>query len=188
MTLDTLETPALVLDVAKMERNVARLRARLESLGVGFRPHVKTAKSIEVAKRLFPAGRGPITVSTLKEAEYFADGGFNDITYAVGLPPDKLARLRALVARGIDITVVLDTLEQAHSMADAARAGGRMPAALIEIDCDGHRGGLLPDDPRIVEIAEVLREGGVDLRGVLTHAGESYSCRNGEGLPEAAEA
>ncbi len=188
MMLDTLETPALVLDVTKVERNVARLTARLKSLGVGFRPHVKTAKSIEVAKQLFPTGRGPITVSTLKEAEYFADGGFTDITYAVGLAPDKLGRLRALVARGIDITVVLDTVEQARSMADAARAGGAMPAALVEIDCDGHRGGLLPDDPRIVEIAEVLREGGVDLRGVLTHAGESYSCRNGEGLPEAAEA
>ena len=73
-------------------------------------------------------------------------------------------------------------------MADAARAGGAMPAALIEIDCDGHRGGLAPDDSRIVEIAEVLRNGGVELRGVLTHAGESYACRDGEGLPEAAQA
>jgi D-serine deaminase-like pyridoxal phosphate-dependent protein len=63
-----------------------------------------------------------------------------------------------------------------------------MPAALIEIDCDGHRGGLAPDDPRIVAIADVLRDGGVALRGVLTHAGESYGARGGEGLPEAAEA
>ena len=61
-TIDAIETPALVLDVTKVERNVARLTGRLESLGVGFRPHVKTAKSIEVARRLFPAGRGPITV------------------------------------------------------------------------------------------------------------------------------
>ena len=187
-TLDAIETPALVLDVTKVERNVARLTRRLESLGVGFRPHVKTAKSIDVAKRLFPTGRGPITVSTIKEAEYFADAGMTDITYAVGLAPDKLGRLRALAARGIDIMVVLDTEHQALAMADAARSGGPMPAALIEIDCDGHRGGLVPDDPRIVEIAEVLRNGGVELRGVLTHAGESYSARGGEGLPEAAEA
>ena len=82
---------------------------------MGFRPHVKTAKSIEVARRLFPTGRGPITVSTIKEAEYFADAGLTDITYAVGLAPDKLGRLRALAARGIDITVVLDTVEQAHA-------------------------------------------------------------------------
>jgi D-serine deaminase-like pyridoxal phosphate-dependent protein len=188
MRLDTLETPALVLDLAKVERNVARLRKRLESLGVGFRPHVKTAKSIEVAKRLFPAGRGPITVSTLREAEYFADGGFNDITYAVGLAPDKLPRLRALIDRGIDITAVLDTMDQARSIVGAVRDGGPKPAVLVEIDCDGHRGGLVPDDPRVVEIADALRQGGVEVRGVLTHAGESYSCRNGEGLPEAAEA
>ncbi len=187
-TLDAIETPALVLDVAKVERNVARLTGRLQALGVGFRPHVKTAKSLEVAKRLFPDGRGPITVSTIKEAEYFADAGWTDLVYAVGLAPDKLERLRALAARGIDVTVILDSMEQAVAMAEASRAAGRMPAALIEIDCDGHRGGLLPDDPQIVAIAHVLREGGVELRGVLTHAGESYSCRSGAGLAEAAEA
>jgi D-serine deaminase-like pyridoxal phosphate-dependent protein len=186
-TLDSIETPALVLDVAKVERNVARLTRHLDSLGVALRPHLKTAKSIEVARRLFPSGHGPITVSTIKEAEYFADAGITDMTYAVGLAPGKLDRLRALVARGVDIAVVLDTVDQAYAMAEAARSDGPMPAALIEIDCDGHRGGLAPDDPRIVAIAEVLRDGGVELRGVLTHAGESYACRGGEGLPEAAE-
>ena len=187
-TLDAIETPALVLDLDKVERNVARLTARLEALGVGFRPHVKTSKSIEVARRLFAEGRGPLTVSTIKEAEYFADAGMTDMIYAVGLAPGKLERVRALVARGIDVMVVLDTVEQAVAMAEAARAGGPMPAALIEIDCDGHRGGLVPDDPRIVAIAQILRDGGVGLRGVLTHAGESYACRGGVGLPEAAEA
>lgn len=187
-TLDAIETPALVLDVARMERNVARLTGRLKSLGVGFRPHVKTAKSIEVARRLFPSGHGPITVSTIREAEYFADAGLTDIIYAVGLAPGKLERVRALAARGIDIAVVLDTANQATAMADAARSGGPLPAALIEIDCDGHRGGLVPGDPMIVTIADILRDGGVEMRGVLTHAGESYACRGGEGLPEAAEA
>jgi len=62
-----------------------------------------------------------------------------------------------------------------------------MPAVLIEIDCDGHRGGVLPDDPALLEIADVLRDGGVELRGVLTHAGESYAHRGGVGLAEAAE-
>jgi D-serine deaminase-like pyridoxal phosphate-dependent protein len=63
-----------------------------------------------------------------------------------------------------------------------------MPGTLIEIDCDGHRGGLAPDDRNLVKIADILRDGGLELRGVLTHAGESYSCRNGAGLVEAAEA
>jgi len=186
-TLGTIETPALVLDVTKVDRNIDRLRRRLAGLGVGFRPHVKTAKSIAVARRLFPEGHGPITVSTLAEAEYFADAGFTDITYAVGLAPEKIGRTRALVARGVDLSVLIDSAEQARALAEAAQDGNAMPATLIEIDCDGHRGGLLPEDPAILEIAEILRTGGVDLRGVLTHAGESYSARGGVGLPEAAE-
>jgi D-serine deaminase-like pyridoxal phosphate-dependent protein len=187
-TLDTIGTPALVLDLAKVDRNIARLTRHLADLGVGFRPHVKTAKSIDVARRLFREGLGPITVSTLAEAEYFADAGFTDISYAVGLAPEKIARTRALVARGVHLSVLIDSTEQALALAGAAQDGGEMPAVLIEIDCDGHRGGLLPDNPALVEIAEILRRGTVELRGVLTHAGESYSCRAGIGLAEAAEA
>ncbi len=187
-TLDTIETPALILDLTKVDRNIARLTRRLADLGVGFRPHVKTAKSTDVARRLFREGKGPITVSTLAEAEYFADDGFADIAYAVGLAPEKIARTRALVARGVDLSVLIDSTEQALALAGAAQDGGEMPAVLIEIDCDGHRGGLLPDDPALIEIAEIVRGGTVELRGVLTHAGESYSCRGGTGVAEAAEA
>ena len=186
-TLDTIGTPALVLDVTKVDRNIVRLKGRLAGLAAGFRPHVKTAKSIDVARRLFLQGQGPITVSTLAEADYFADAGFTDITYAVGLAPEKIARTRTLVARGVDLSVLIDSIEQARALADAAQDGEAMPAALIEIDCDGHRGGLVPEDPALLEIAKILREGGVELRGVLTHAGESYSARGGVGLPEAAE-
>lgn len=187
VSLETVETPALVLDLAKVDRNIARLRARLDKLGVGFRPHVKTSKSLDVGRRLFPDGAGPITVSTLAEAEYFAEGGLADITYAVGLSLDKIARARGLVAEGVQLSVLIDTVLQANTLVEAAKDGKAMPAVLIEIDCDGHRGGLLPDDQTLVVIADVLRDGGVQLGGVLTHAGESYNARGGAGLPEAAE-
>ncbi|WP_040843398.1 alanine racemase, partial [Nitrospirillum viridazoti] len=187
MTLDAAETPALVLDVARFDRNVARLKAHLAHLGVGFRPHVKTAKSIDVARRLFAGDLGPITVSTIAEAEYFAAAGAMDIVYAVGLAPEKIARIRALVAQDVDVAVLIDTVEQAQALATTARDGGAMPAVLIEIDCDGHRGGLSPDSATIIEIADILRGGAVEVRGVLTHAGESYACRGGVGLVEAAE-
>ena len=187
-TLTGLETPALVLDIDKAERNVARLTKHLARLGVTFRPHVKTAKSLDVVRRLFPDQRVPITISTIKEAEYFAAGGFADMTYAVGLAPDKIARVVALCERGVDIKVVLDTTDQALALAAAASRGGKMPGVLIEIDCDGHRGGLAPNDRNLLKIGNILREGALGLRGVLTHAGESYGCRNGEGLAQAAEA
>ncbi len=186
-TLESIATPTLVLDIDKVDRNVARLRQRVESLGVTFRPHVKTAKSLDVARRLFPGGIGPITVSTLAEAEYFAGGGFTDIVYAVGLAPEKIGRACDLIAQGVDLAVLIDSVEQARALAESGREGRRMPAVLIEIDCDGHRGGLLPNDPTLATIAGILTDGGLEMRGVLTHAGESYGCRSGEGLPEAAE-
>jgi D-serine deaminase-like pyridoxal phosphate-dependent protein len=185
--LRELQTPCLVLDRARMARNIARLQGRLSKFDVTLRPHLKTAKSVDVARRLYPDAPGPITVSTLAEAEYFAGHGFSDITYAVGLAPDKAARALRLRAQGVDRKVVLDTVEQAQALAAAGAALGVTPAAMIEIDCDGHRGGLVPGDPAIGEVAAVLRDGGVTLTGVLTHAGESYGLRTPDALAQAAE-
>ena len=186
-TLHTLETPCLVLDAARMERNVARLRARLGGLGVRLRPHLKTAKSVEVARRVMESPRGPATVSTLKEATQFAAAGVTDIIYAVGIAPAKLAQVLALRAEGIDLAVILDTPAQAEAVAAASRAAGMPIPALIEIDCDGHRSGVLPNDAdTLVAIGRAL-ERGASLRGVLTHAGGSYSARGPDALRRCAE-
>ncbi|MEZ2405680.1 alanine racemase [Bosea sp. RCC_152_1] len=186
-TLDTLETPALVLDASRLDRNLARLAARMAEQGVALRPHMKTAKSIDVASRAFPNGPGPITVSTLAEAEYFAGHGYRDMTYAVGVSPHTAARAMRLRKAGIDIKVLLDTREQAAILGEAGRAACVTPAALIEIDCDGHRGGLLVTDPNLLGVAAALDAAGVTLAGVLTHAGESYALHTPEALQAAAE-
>nr|BFE59008.1 DSD1 family PLP-dependent enzyme [Dactylosporangium thailandense] len=174
-TLDDPETPFAALDPHRVEANVRRLRTHLERLGVPLRPHVKTAKSVEVARMVHGGGPGPVTVSTLAEAEAFAAAGFTDILYAVGIAPHKLDRVRALRASGVDVTVLLDSVEQASAVAG-------LPA-LIEVDCDGHRGGVRPDDPALLDIAKTLGE----PRGVLTHAGESYFADGDEQLRAAAE-
>ena len=181
------DTPYLLLDTTKVKNNIARLDRHLKPLGVGLRPHVKTAKSIEVARLLFDGGTGPITVSTLKEAEAFAAQGFTDITYAVGISETKLDRVIRLRRMGVDLTVLLDSLEQAEAVARASTNSGVCIPALIEIDCDGHRGGLLPADHRIPLIASALTSGGAQIRGVLAHAGESYFCYHDEALSAAAE-
>lgn len=186
-TLHNLQTPALVLDREKLDRNISRLFERVSALGVGLRPHLKTAKSIDVARRLFRGGVGPITVSTLAEAEYFAGHGFRDIIYAVGIAPQKAPRALRLRREGVDLKLILDTLDQAKALGEAGRAMGIVPSALIEIDCDGHRGGLVPDDPLIGEIAAALRKSNVELAGVLTHAGESYALSDPDSLVAAAE-
>lgn len=167
---DALPTPALMLDEAKMMRNIERLAARADGLGVTLRPHLKTAKSIEAARRLTGGTPGPITVSTLAEAEAFHAAGCTDILYAVGIAPQKLPRVQALRAKGCDLTVILDNEAQAQAVAQA-----NVPA-LIEIDSDGHRGGLHPDDPALIRTGRILHQSGC-LRGVMTHAGESYTVR-----------
>lgn len=188
-TLDTVQTPALILDRDRMDHNIARLKGLMAGHGVTLRPHLKTAKSIDAARRIFPDGPGPITVSTLAEAEYFArEGGFTDITYAVGLDPNKALRAAQIHAGGVDLKVTLDTPEQAAALGAAGKVAGSCPAAFIEIDCDGHRGGIAPDDPLLITVAQALKDAGAPLAGVLTHAGESYSLRDPDALAAAAEA
>jgi D-serine deaminase-like pyridoxal phosphate-dependent protein len=187
-TLDDLTTPCLILDAERMERNIARLRTRLDGLGVALRPHLKTAKSVDVARRVMTSPAGPATVSTLKEAEQFVAAGVRDIIYAVGIAPSKLPQVLALRATGADVAVVLDTVEQARAVAQASRAAATRIPALIEIDCDGHRSGVLPSDKQtLVEIGRALPDG-AELRGVLTHAGGSYTARGPQALRECAEA
>ncbi|PZP40431.1 MAG: alanine racemase [Azospirillum brasilense] len=172
--LSALPTPSLVLDERRMRRNTDRLRTRLAPFGVALRPHLKTAKSVEVARRVLEEGTGPATVSTLKEAEVFAAAGIRDILYAVGIAPQKLDRVLALRATGCGLSLILDSREQAEAVAEASRRSGDAIPVLIEIDSDGHRGGVLPEDPALIGIGRILHESGATLRGVLTHAGESY--------------
>ncbi|SFR06050.1 D-serine deaminase, pyridoxal phosphate-dependent [Lentzea waywayandensis] len=180
--MTTVDTPFALIDIDRLDRNAARLRDHLSGLGVPLRLHVKTSKSVEVARRVH--ADGPITVSTLAEAEHFADAGYRDILYAVGIDPHKLPRVAALLRRGVTLTVLLDSLAQAEALTRfAAEENLRVPA-LIEIDCDGHRGGVAPADPALVHIGRSL---GPHLAGVLTHAGESYFAYTPEALRQAAQ-
>lgn len=92
-----------------------------------------------------------------------------------GIAPQKLPRVTELILRGCRLTVLLDSVEQATAVAEASRNHGVAIGAMIEIDCDGHRGGILPDDPPLIDIAQTLYQSQAQLRGVMTHAGESYT-------------
>jgi D-serine deaminase-like pyridoxal phosphate-dependent protein len=184
--LESLDTPCLILDQERMEHNIARLRDRLHAAEVAFRPHLKTAKSWEVSRRLMSTPHGPATVSTLREAEYLASHGVKDITYAVGISPDKLARVKKLQKSGVTLTILLDSVEQAVAVASVCDPSDPMPV-LIELDCDGHRSGVKPHDSTLLTaIAQALTPR-ARLMGVLTHAGESYEARGSAALAAAAE-
>jgi D-serine deaminase-like pyridoxal phosphate-dependent protein len=172
------ETPSLLLDRPQMVRNIARMRAHLSTLGVQLRPHVKTNKCLEVARHFFDEGCGPITVSTLREARFFLDQGFKDIFYGVAIAPNKFTQAAELVRLGAALTLVLDSAQTASLLADYAVRNGQQFDVLLEIDCDGHRSGLPPDSPQIIEIAHILRQGGIEVKGVMTHAGNSYNSKS----------
>ncbi|MCS3893025.1 D-serine deaminase-like pyridoxal phosphate-dependent protein [Bradyrhizobium japonicum USDA 38] len=184
-----LETPCLLLDEQRLRANVARMKAHLAPLGVAFRPHLKTAKSLDVARIAMTSATGPATVSTLREAEYFAAGGVRDMIYAVGIAPAKLARVSAIRATGADLAVILDSIAQADAVAAHAASTGDAVPALVEVDADGHRSGVAPTDAAtLVAIGRRLVAGGATLRGVLLHAGDSYALNDPAAIADAAEA
>ncbi|CAM3550547.1 DSD1 family PLP-dependent enzyme [Bordetella sputigena] len=182
------ETPSLVLDERRMTANIRRMRDRAQALGVQLRPHLKTPKSIDVARRVMDTPEGPATVSTLQEAEQFAQAGVRDILYAVGIAPNKLDRVVALRRQGVDLTIVVDSVEGAQAVARKSRDSGMRIPCLIELDTDGHRAGVAPDQAdRLLAIGRALHEQGAELRGVMTHAGESYNCASTQAIEAMAE-
>ena len=184
--LAELPTPSLLLDRIKLDGNIDRMRRHLTGLGVPLRPHTKTAKCVEVIRLALDGQPGGITVSTLAEARTAAAMGIRDILYAVGIAPKKLREVAEMRRGGTDLSIILDDPETARAVAAFAAAEGIVPA-LIEIDSDGHRAGLRPDDPRLVETARILHAAGSGaFRGVMTHAGGSYDCRGGAALRAAA--
>lgn len=187
MRLSDLPTPCLVLDRRILARNLATMAHAVGRHGVRLRPHMKTAKSIDVARmalalngRENDADSGGITVSTLAEAEYFAGHGLVDMIYAVGITPQKLDQVAKLNASGAGLMVITDDAD----VASAISAHPQPAKTLIEIDTGEHRGGLSPDDDALLEIAGRL---GGNLVGVITHGGHSYTARTAQAMSAIAE-
>ena len=159
----------------------------LAQLEAPLRPHVKTTKSVDLVRHVFGDLSVPITVSTLKEAEYFADHGARDILYAVGIAENKMEHVHAIREAGVDLSIILDSRAAAEMVvARSTNANSQIPI-LIEVDADGHRAGVRPGSKELLEIGHILNAGpNTVLRGVLAHAGDSYNCRTPECIAEAA--
>ncbi len=171
-------TPALILDRQRLQENADRMRGRVAQLGVMLRPHVKTSKSIDVLRMLSGGADVPITVSTLAEARYFFGQGVRDILYAVGIAPVKLPQVAELIRAGCTLRIILDSIEAADAVQAYGSAEELRIEALVEVDTDGKRAGVDPNDELLIEIARRLSSGpGAGLAGVMTHAGGSYSAR-----------
>lgn len=187
---DGLDTPRLILDAARLDRNAERMRARCVELGVTLRPHLKTAKSVDVARVAAGGDQGPITVSTLAEAEYFAAAGWRDILYSTAIAPTKLARAdRIQRETGARLLFVVDDRDAAILIGQAAAALDARFGALIEVDCGEHRSGVESASPALLAIAGAIAAAGpyLELTGILSHAGHSYAFAEPEPVRALAE-
>lgn len=177
-----LDTPCLLLDQAVVSANVRNMQVKANEHRVTLRPHLKTAKSVAIAD-LFGNQKSEqgITVSTLREAEYFADAGFKDILYAVSLEPGKFSRILKLYRSGVHLCVIVDSIEVAEALAAFAVNNDVCISVMIEIDVDGHRCGLKPEDDKLIELATYLADqNAINFVGMMTHGGGSYDCQNME--------
>jgi len=189
MRIADLETPCLLLDRARVDRNIARLADRARELGVTWRPHLKTPKSLDVACLAAPGADAPVTVSTLAEAEYFAAGGYRDILWAAAPTPAKLVRAdRIRRSHNTRLLCVIDSVELTRAAAERASELDCDFEFLIEIDCGEHRSGVRPASDALRAIADAIAAApGLTLSGVMTHAGHSYAHADVEGIGRVAE-
>jgi D-serine deaminase-like pyridoxal phosphate-dependent protein len=178
-----METPLAVVDLAAMERNLARMAAIAGDAGLRLRPHAKTHKSPYVARRQLDHGAAGLTVATLREAEVFADAGVVDLLLAH--PPaggPKLKRLERLQARVGRVAVSLDDLGLALSLPDEVEI-------MWEVDTGLHRVGTQPGEETVAAVRALVAQlrDSRRFRGLITHAGHAYRSRDQEQRRRAAE-
>ena len=187
MHLSEAATPSFLVDRHRVERNCAGMLEKAKESKVRLRPHVKTHKTIEGARLQLGADNGPVTVSTLAEAEFFADGGFDDILWALPLDPAKLDRIDAL-GRGARIQLLIDHPQTVAAMEEHARSRGTRYEVWLKIDSGARRAGVDPESPGAIELAQrIAASQSLDFRGLLTHAGHSYHARNRDEILRIAE-
>jgi D-serine deaminase-like pyridoxal phosphate-dependent protein len=166
-----LPTPCLVVDRELLEGNLVAMAGRARDLGVALRPHAKTHKCLEIARRQLALGAVGLTVATVGEAEIFADAGFTDlfIAYPVWAAGVRGGRLRALAER-ISLRIGVDSGEGAEIVARAL--AGTEAEVVVEVDSGQHRTGVAPESAG--QVAAAAQRCGLRVAGVFTFPGHSY--------------
>jgi D-serine deaminase-like pyridoxal phosphate-dependent protein len=181
------DTPSLLIDLDVLERNIAEMAEVARDAGVRLRPHTKTHKSPEIARMQVEAGASGITVAKLGEAEVMVDAALDDVLVAYPLVGEtKLARLRGLLERA-DVRVTTDSIEVAEGIGRVGRDIGRAVGVLVEVDTGLHRVGRAAGAPTVELAQQVARVPGVEVLGLLTHAGHAYRSSSPEELRATAE-
>ena len=162
----------------RLEHNLLVMEQRIQSLGSSLRPHVKTHKVVELARRQVAAFSGGITVSTLAEAEHFSRFGFNDITWALPVPRSQIKNALKLAQR-IKLNLLLDHPQTLLFLEEALIETNQIASVFLKVDCGYGRAGVDPKSEEAIALAQQLhRSPNIEFCGLLTHAGHSYDCRS----------
>ena len=168
-----LQTPALVVDLDALEKNIAAMAAHAKAKGISLRPHAKTHKCAEIARRQIAAGALGICVAKLGEAEAMAEAGIDSILITSPVVSDGgIARLIALNGRVRELMAVCDNADVAKRLADAAKASGKKLKILIDIDPGLGRTGIRPGDGAIALVEQVAASGALEYAGLQCYAGQ----------------
>ena len=169
MSRDDIETPAAVVDVDRLERNLSRWQEHCDTHGLANRPHVKTHRNVEIAQRQLELGAVGITCQKLSEAEVMVDAGCDDILVPFNIVgPAKLRRLRALLERA-EVTVSVDDAALLLGLAGAARGAPRELGVLVDCDTGLGRTGVATPEAAVELAVEVARRDGLRFDGFLTY-------------------
>jgi len=165
-----LETPALLLHLDVVERNLAHMADRARTLGVQLRPHAKTHKCVELGRLQLKHGARGLTVATIVEAEVFARAGFRDLTWAFPIDPGHIPHARKIADEtGVTLRVMVDDLRTARALA------GSGLHVWLKVDCGYHRAGVDPESAYALEVARELgAERQLVFDGILSHSGHAY--------------
>ena len=188
VTLHDLATPAVLIEQPRVLDNIDRMQEAADKRGIRMRPHAKTHKSAMVARWQIDRGAIGICCAKLGEAEAFAAEGFTDIRLPYPLHPDNAARVVALLER-TRLSFIVDHPEVARGWSEAMTRAGRTVDVLVKVDVGFHRCGIAPDPATAVPfVTTVASLPGLNLKGLLSHAGQAYHASSEDDLESIAAA
>jgi 3-hydroxy-D-aspartate aldolase len=168
---DRLSTPALIVDLDALERNIEAMAAYCRTAGVALRPHCKTHKSARVARMQMDAGAVGICAVTLGEAEMLVDAGIPGVLITSPVIAAKAGRLAALNARADGLMVVVDNTSNVDELAAAAQGSGAPLTVVVDFDVGTHRTGVADADGALALAERIAGSNVLDYGGVQAYAG-----------------
>lgn len=184
---ENLQTPCVVVDELRLDANIARMQSMVRGR-VELHPHIKTHKSVALARRQIEAGASGVTASHAAEAAVFIRAGISPVTIAYPLvSPGQVAGLLKLAAEhDADLRFIVDSSFGLDVLEEAAAGTGKAAGIFLKVDVGLHRCGVDPQSPGALALAEKLARSKYRFMGLLSHAGHAYGAGNPDGVRKAA--